>query len=639
MTTAAIGDQFAIPEAGAAAITEQERRVARGHAVRYLVASTAIFFAAGLLGELLRSSHADVGRLDDNLWYAIMTAHGLGAFLGWAGFAVMGLAWWILASVGVPIRRFGHWMAHATFATMVVGVVGVLVSTLGLSFAGSWVFLYPLPFSSAGQWGDTATAVFLASVLLVGVSIIAWCVGILHTVMGPALGGRSSRPLNRFGVALGLGFLWPRTFASSRPVPYPVIPLTVIAIDMIIATVPLAVLLVEMIVQTYADVSVDPLLAKNVLWWFGHPVVYLLLFPAVAVYYYLVPKYAQRPLVAGSVVSVAWIIAAFANVLVWAHHVYLDHPEGTVQGSLNTAMQFSTYALTLPSALSLYALGFTIFRSRWEWNAATTALFLGLVSWLVSGLSGVVNATIAFDEIVHNTLWVVGHFHHIALLNIGLLIFAGIYAFLPQLFGRELWSDALGKWHIWLTFIFGTLNSLFWMAQGVDGAPRRFAVPLDQWKGLATAGLWMAVLLGATQLLFVWNMVQTFRGARAPAPERGARVGWGLGIGALVAIIAVALVVELSRGGQEPIAPPTAAPEAPAGPGAQLFAQNGCGGCHTLAAAGSSGTVGPNLDQTQLSREQIAATIANGRGAMPAFPQLSDEQRDALATYILSSTP
>ena len=107
----------------------------------------------------------------------------------------------------------------------------------------------------------------------------------------------------------------------------------------------------------------------------------------------------------------------------WAHHLYLDYPSGTPQAQINTAMQPITFALVLPSALSLYSLAFTIYRSRFRWTPASTALFFGLVGWLLAGLSGVVNATIALDVAVHNTLWIVGHFHHMAMLNIGLLIF------------------------------------------------------------------------------------------------------------------------------------------------------------------------------------------------------------------------
>ena len=82
-----------------------------------------------------------------------MTAHGLGAFVGWAAFAVMGFAWWVLAEVGFPIGSLGAALARAAFWCMVVGVAGVVVTTLVFSFAGSWVFLYPLPFHGAGPVG------------------------------------------------------------------------------------------------------------------------------------------------------------------------------------------------------------------------------------------------------------------------------------------------------------------------------------------------------------------------------------------------------------------------------------------------------------------------------------------------------
>jgi cytochrome c oxidase subunit 1 len=255
-------------------MTFDGREIARKLTLWYLVASTAILAASGLLGWVIRMSQADVARLGDNTWYALMTAHGLGAFVGWAAFAVMGFSWWVLASLGFELRPFGAAMARLTFWLMVTGVAGVVVTTVFLGFAGSWVFLYPLPFYSAGQWGDVTTALFSFSVLLAGLAIVTWCVGILHTVVGPALHAVSRNPVNRFFTSIGFGYLWPKRFATNpTPVPYPLIPLGVIGIDMIIATLPLAGLLVFMIVQSFVDVSVDPHHAKKILWWFGHPLV------------------------------------------------------------------------------------------------------------------------------------------------------------------------------------------------------------------------------------------------------------------------------------------------------------------------------------------------------------------------------
>jgi cytochrome c oxidase subunit 1 len=641
-------------------IGEHDREVASRLALRYVVWSTIILAASGLLGVVLRFSQAVPElRVHDNFWYAIMTAHGLGTFVGWAGFAVMGLSWWVLAGVGFPVRGFGLAMARATWLLMVLGVVGVVVTTLAMGFAASWVFLYPLPFHGAGQWGDWATALFSFSVLLAGLSIITWCLGILHTVLGPALHAVSRNIFNRFGVALGWGYLSPRRFATNpKSVPYPVIPLTVIGIDMIIATLPLAGLLVWQMFQAFDVVgATDPLLAKNILWWFGHPVVYLLLFPAAALYYWLIPRYANRPLVAGNVIAVAWIVAVIANVFVWAHHIYLDYPEHSVQAHINTLMQPTTFALVLPSALSLYSLAFTIYRSSFRWTPASTALFLGLVGWLLAGLSGIVNATIAFDAIVHNTLWIVGHFHHMAMLNIGLLIFGAVYALLPELTGRALASERAAWVHVWTTFGAGTIAFGIWLVQGLDGAPRRFSVLPDRYDDLSRISLPFVAVLALAQVLFFWNVWATVRGRAGAASfdERGIpepprpRFGWDvpfaeaavmLTVLFLVAVAAAAgYVVGRESGGSGPATVPTTTREAPASAdtanGARVYASAGCGGCHTLGPAGSTGTVGPVLDGAGLGATLVADRVRNGSGAMPAFEgRLSDAEIADVAAFV-----
>ena len=104
--------------------------------------------------------------------------------------------------------------------------------------------------------------------------------------------------------------------------------------------------------------------------WSGRKALYLLLFPAVAVYYLLIPRFAKRELVAGKVVAMAWFVAVVVNVIVWAHHIYLDYPDGSFQSALNTAMQPLTFAIVLPSAISLYSLSLTIWRSDFQWTPA-----------------------------------------------------------------------------------------------------------------------------------------------------------------------------------------------------------------------------------------------------------------------------
>ncbi len=107
-----------------------------------------------------------------------------------------------------------------------------------------------------------------------------------------------------------------------------------------------------------------------------------------------------------------------ANVIVWAHHIYIDYPRGSPQAALNTAMQPLTFSVTIVSALSLYSLVLhdlpLALRSGTRPRRRSSS---GSSAGCSPGLSGVVNATIAFDQVVHNTLWIVGHFHHMALLE------------------------------------------------------------------------------------------------------------------------------------------------------------------------------------------------------------------------------
>ncbi len=278
---------------------------------------------------------------------------------------------------------------------------------------------------------------------------------------------------------------------------------------MIIATVPLAVLLVEMVFQSiWPGVTVNPVLAKSMLWWFGHPVVYLLLFPAVSVYYHLIPRYAKRPLVAGHILGIGWLIGVCANVVIGAHHMYLDFPN-TFQQTVNLGMQPLTYAVTIPSALSLYSLSFTIYRSDFQWTPAAKFLAVGMVSWLVAGLQGVGLATIQYDALAHNTLWIDGHFHNMALLNIGLVVFAGAYAFVPKLTGREWHSTRLADWHLALTVIGGYGSVVPWMLQGLEGAPRRWATLPHRYETLSQIALPFVLLIVIGQAIFFYNLART----------------------------------------------------------------------------------------------------------------------------------
>jgi cytochrome c oxidase subunit 1 len=535
--------------AGGRPLTADEVRTrAQTLVLRYVITSTLLLLVSGLLGVVIRQSQAKQYQISPALWYELMTAHGLGAFVGWAAFCLMGLSFWIMQENGFALRGWSHTWAVASYWTMVAGVTGIVVTVLAMHFAGSWVFLYPLPFHGVGQWTEWTTAMFAISVISVGLSIFTYCFGMLAMATGSDLGAREGAGVfNRFGCALGLGHIgrFRERFHTDRPLPFAVIPLTVIGIDMIIATIPLAILLVIMVIEA-ADpsVSVDPLLAKSMLWWFGHPVVYLLLFPAVAAYYHIIPKLAGRELVAGHIIAVAWAIAAITNVIIGAHHMYTDFPEG-LQQSIDTFSQPMTYAVTIPSAISLFSLAFTIYRSSFDWSQpAARFLAFALVSWLVAGFQGVMLATIQYDSKAHNTLWVVGHFHNMALIHIGFVIFGAIYYFLPDLIHRPWKSRVLSDWHLGLTLIGGYGMVIAWLWQGMYGAPRRFAqLPGTQYDEASRLSLPFIALVVIGTACFAVNLAATLgvpwlRDVVGPKPAEGDGGGSERGSEIIAAVIA-----------------------------------------------------------------------------------------------------
>ena len=201
---------------------------------------------------------------------------------------------------------------------------------------------------------------------------------------------------------------------GERTLAYAVLPLTMIAIDMIIATLPLAGLLVEMVIQAYSPgVHVDPLLAKNIVWFFGHPVVVPPAVPAVAVYYLLIPRYAGRPLVAGELIA---RVAARGDRQ--RDHLGAPHLPGLSQASIQGTLEHGDAAADVldHDRLGAEPLQPGGRRCTGRTSSGTRPRASSSPGCSVADrgpLWRVVNATISLDVAIHNTLWIVGHFHQI----------------------------------------------------------------------------------------------------------------------------------------------------------------------------------------------------------------------------------
>ena len=227
--------------------------------------------------------------------------------------------------------------------------------------------------------------------LLAGLAIVTWCLGILHTVTNrealhsvSALLRQAARDLVRLGLPHATDVRH-----HPEPVPYPVIPLAVIGLDMIIATLPLAGLLIWQILESMHVVGqANTLLAKNILWWFGHPVVYLLLFPAVAVYYLADPALRRQTTRRGTRDRGRLDDRSYRKRRRLGTPPLPRLPERDAAGpDQHGHAADHVRARAAVGAVALQPRLHHPHRSRFRWTPAYSALF-GLVGWLLAGTPG-----------------------------------------------------------------------------------------------------------------------------------------------------------------------------------------------------------------------------------------------------------
>jgi cytochrome c oxidase subunit I len=259
---------------------------------------------------------------------------------------------------------------------------------------------------------------------------------------------------------------------------------------------------------------VDPLGNQVLFWFFGHGIVYILFLIPITAFYFLVPIFAKRPIYSYRAAVAAAVIFTILTPVLSIHHLYLT-PVPPWSAWLTEAL---TFLIVIPSAITFFTVWMTtkgVKKGEWQWNAVTLFLLLSFAGTMAGGLTGPDNNTLAFDIDIHNTMFIVSHFHAIALLSIAAGGFAVVYAAFPLLVGRLWYSPRLAQAHFISTAV-GWSGLVFFMdLLGSDGILRRGLIfPLT--GSVVADQVWLFVFviisLGA-QLFFVANVLLTlFRG-------------------------------------------------------------------------------------------------------------------------------
>ena len=233
----------------------------------------------------------------------------------------------------------------------------------------------------------------------------------------------------------------------------------------------------------------DPLLWQHLFWLFGHPEVYIIFLPSVALIAMIVPTFAQRPIVGYSWIVLAAVGTGFLSFGLWVHHMFTTGLPGITLGLFSAASQ----AVALPTGVQIFCFIATLAAGRVVPSVPMLWAFGSLVIFVLGGLTGVMVAVAPFDFQAHDTFFVVAHLHYVLIGGALFPIFAGCYYFYPLISGKML-SDKLGKIAFWLAFIGFNIAFLPMHVTGLRGMPRRvFTYP----AGMGFDGLNLVSTIGA----------------------------------------------------------------------------------------------------------------------------------------------
>jgi cytochrome c oxidase subunit 1 len=271
----------------------------------------------------------------------------------------------------------------------------------------------------------------------------------------------------------------------------------------------------------------DVLLWQHLFWLFGHPEVYILILPAMGIISEVVPTFSRKPLFGYAVVVYSGLLIAILGWGVWAHHMF-QVGLGPIADSVFAA---STMLIAIPTGVKIFNWIATMWGGRLQFTTAMLFAIGFIAMFIVGGLSGVMHASPPADLQQTDTYFVVAHFHYVLVGGAVLGLFAGIYYWWPKVFGHQL-SEAIGKWHFWLTVIGANLTFFPMHFIGLLGMPRRVytyapELGLDTMNLVATVG---AFAMGLGSLVFVVNAwYSRTRGKPATAnPWDGAMLEWSM---------------------------------------------------------------------------------------------------------------
>ncbi len=459
--------------------------------LQYLATFVVVLLTAGVGAMLMRIqlSQPDNQFLTPDIYNRVMSFHGI-AMISVAVAAVMGSFGNYLVPIMIGARDMAFPRLNAlSFWLIPVVIVSLFLSELLGGWDSGWTAYPPLSAKNAsGQiMFNLAIITFGLSSILGGINFIVTTV----KMRAPGMGwGRLPIFVWSVFCAAFIATFFTQFFAAS---------LTMVLLDRIVGT------------NFFVGQGGAPLLYEHTFWFYSHPAVYIFVLPGFGMALEVLAHLSRKPLFA-----YRWTVAGFIGILglsgiVWAHHMFVSGMPNALLGPFLV----TTELISIPTGLVfLSALG-TIWMGR-LWLTTPMLFALGFTfNFLIGGVTGIFLADVPTDVSLHDTYFVVAHFHYTIIGGEIFSLFAAFYFWFPKMTGRML-SERLGKINFWMMFIFfnTTFLPMFWA--GLHGMNRRIATYQND---LAAVNLWISInafLLGSSFLVFTINVLWALLSGRAP---------------------------------------------------------------------------------------------------------------------------